>query len=115
MRTKTKAVTIARIAFDKKAEDILILDVRKVSNFTDYFVLVTGRTTLHLRAVCDAVDQKLKAAGAPLFGRDGLAASSWRVMDYGDVIFHCFTEDTRRYFNLEHLWGDAKPVEWVKK
>jgi len=112
---RTKAVKIARIAYDKKADDILILDVRKVCNFTDYFVLVTGQTTIHLRAICDGVNEKLKAAGVPLFGMDGLTASSWRVMDYGDVVFHCFSEETRGYFNLEHLWGDAETVEWEKK
>jgi ribosome-associated protein len=115
LRTKTKAVKIARIAYDKKAEDILILDVRKVCNFTDYFVLVTGQTSIHLRAICDEVNEKLKTAGVPLFGMDGLTGSSWRVMDYGDVVFHCFSEETRRYFDLERLWGDAKTVEWSKK
>ena len=115
MRTKTKAIKIARIAYDKKAEDILVLDVRKVCNFTDYFVLVTGQTSIHLRAICDEVNEKLKAVGVPLFGMDGLTASSWRVMDYGDVVFHCFSDETRRYFDLEHLWGDAKTVEWLKK
>ncbi len=115
MRTKTKAVKIARIAEDKKAEDILVLDVRKVCNFTDYFVLVTGQTSIHLRGICDEVHEKMKAAEVPLFGMDGMTGSSWRVMDYGDVVFHCFSDETRRYFELERLWGDAKSVEWSKK
>jgi ribosome-associated protein len=115
LRTKTKALKIARIADEKKAEDILILDVRKISNFTDYFVLASGQTMQHLKGMCNEIEHKMKEAGVTLFGIDGTDASSWRVLDYGDVIFHCFTGESRRYFDLEHLWGDAKTVEWQKK
>lgn len=115
MRTKTKALKIARIADEKKAEDILILDVRKISNFTDYFILASGQTIQHLKGMCYEIEHMLKEAGVTLFGIDGTDASSWRVLDYGDVIFHCFTGESRQYFDLEHLWGDAKTVEWKKK
>lgn len=115
MRTKTKALKIARIACEKKAEDILVLDVRKISNFTDYFVLATGQTMQHLRGMCEGIEQKMKETDVTLFGLDGTDVSSWRVLDYGDVIFHCFIEESRHYFDLEHLWGDAKTVEWEKK
>lgn len=115
MRTKTKALKIARIANEKKGEDIVVLDVRKVCNFTDYFVLGTGQTTLHLRAICEEVNKKLRESEVVLFGSDGLAANSWCVMDYGDVLFHCFTEEARQYYDLERLWGDAPQIEWQKK
>ena len=114
MRTKPKAVKIARIALEKKARDIVVLDVRKICNFTDFFVLATGNTTTHLRAICEAVEEKFDTAGVPLFGIDGITATSWRVLDYGDVVFHCFTPESRQYYDLEHLWGDAKPVKWEK-
>ena len=115
MRTKTKALKIARIAYDKKAEDILILDVRKICNYTDFFVLATGQTTNHLQAICSEVQEVLDKAGISPIGFDGINAPYWRVMDYGDVIFHCFTENVRRFYGLEHLWGDAEIVEWQKK
>ncbi|MBN1902786.1 ribosome silencing factor [Candidatus Sumerlaeota bacterium] len=115
MRTKTKALKIARIADDKKGENILALDVRKISNLTDFFVLATGQTMQHLRGMCEEIERKMKEEDVALIGMDGTDASSWRVLDYGDVIFHCFNEESRRYFDLEHLWGDAKIVEWKKK
>lgn len=113
MRTKTKALQIARIARDKKAENILVLDVRKVCNFTEYFVLATGLTNTHLRAICEEVKQKLKARGVTLYAVDGGNTASWRVLDFGDVILHCFDEETRLLYDLEHLWGDALNVKWT--
>jgi len=115
LRTKTKAQRIARIADEKKAENIVVLDVRKVCNFTDYFVLATGQTTNHLRAICDGVIETLYDSGGAPIGFDGINAPSWRVLDYGDVIFHCFTEDVRRYYKLERLWADGVVIEWQKK
>jgi ribosome-associated protein len=114
LRTKTKVLKIARIAHDKKGEDIIALDVRKVCSFTDYFVIVTGQTSTHLRAICGEIGKQFKDSGVTLYGVDGESSASWRVMDYGDVVFHCFTEDCRKYYNLENLWGDAKSVEWKK-
>lgn len=115
MRTKTKAQRIARIADEKKAENIVVLDVRKVCNYTDYFVMATGQTTNHLKAVCDELFKALSASGELPIGFDGINAPSWRVLDYGDVIFHCFTEDVRCYYKLERLWADGALVEWQRK
>jgi len=115
LRTKTKAQRIARIADEKKAENIVVLDVREVCNFTDYFVMATGLTTNHLKAVCDEVFRTLSASGGRPIGFDGINAPSWRVLDYGDVIFHCFTEDIRCYYKLERLWADGAVIEWQRK
>ena len=112
METKTKALTIARIAHDKKAGNIVVLDVRDVCNFTDFFVLASGDTSNHLRAVCDEITETLKDSGVTLYGLDGLNAAHWRVLDYGDVVFHCFTDEIRHRYDIEHLWGDAQSVEW---
>ena len=112
MKTKTKAIRIARVAHHKKATDIIVLDVSKVCNFTDFFVLATGQTNNHIRAVCEELEKISRENDIPIYGVDGLNSSSWRVMDYGDVIFHCFTDEIRRFYDLEHLWGDAKSVKW---
>ena len=106
---------MARIADAKKAEDIIILDVRKTCNYTDYFILATGQTTSHLQAVCNEIIKEFKDLEVAPIGLDGINAPYWRVLDFGDVIFHCFTDDTRRYYNLERLWADAEKVEWEKK
>ncbi|HQH12089.1 MAG TPA: ribosome silencing factor [Candidatus Sumerlaeota bacterium] len=115
MRTKTKAQKMARIADAKKAENIIVLDVRNICNYTDYFILATGQTSNHLQAICGEIVKEFKKLEVELLGLDGINAPYWRVLDYGDVIFHCFTEDTRRYYNLERLWADADKVEWEKK
>lgn len=112
MKTKDKAREIARIAEDKKAEDIVILDVTNFCNFTDYFVLATADTSNHIKAICGEVEVRLKESHIPARGMDGKHGSTWRVLDYGDVIFHCFDEKTRHYYNLERLWADAEEIQW---
>ena len=112
MKTKDKAREIARIAEDKKARDIVILDVKNLCNFTDYFVLATADSTSQIRAICGEIEEKLKESHIPARGMDGKHGSTWRVLDYGDVIFHCFSQETREYYNLEKLWADAEEIRW---
>jgi ribosome-associated protein len=112
LSTENKVFRIARIADERKAENIIILDLRKICDFTEYFVLATGQTTNHLRGICDEIREKFKADGITLVAFDGEGASSWLVLDYGDVVFHIFDEETRQCYDLEHLWGDAETVDW---
>ncbi|HPB30130.1 MAG TPA: ribosome silencing factor [Candidatus Sumerlaeota bacterium] len=112
MISKARALEIARIASEKKAEDILVLNVGSVCNFTDFFVIVTGQSSTHLRGICHEVERIMKEKGVRVHAIDGATSPSWQVMDFGDVVLHCFTEETRRFFNLERLWGDAKTMEW---
>lgn len=102
------AEVIAALAADKKASDIVALDLRGVSGFTDVFVVCTGNTDRQVKAIHDAVQQGLKKDHGVLPRRvEGLQEARWILMDYWDVIVHVFTPDTREYYRLEQLWGDV--------
>ncbi len=105
-----KARLAARAALDRKALDLVVLDVQGLSSVTDYFLVCSGRSTTHIESIAEAIRLELKAAGArPLHG-EGAADSGWILLDYGDVLVHVFLEDTRAYYALERLWGDAPSV-----
>jgi ribosome-associated protein len=101
------AKRIRRILDDKKGENILLLDVRRLSEVTDYYVVVSGTSTPHLKAMFDEVLQILKEEGSPCYRRTGDPASGWLVLDYVDVIIHMLTEEKRQYYAIEELWERA--------
>ncbi len=100
----------ARAALDRKALDLLVLDVRGLSSVTDYFVVCSGKSTTHLTTIADAIREALKEAGVRPLHSEGVADSGWILLDYGDVLVHVFLEETRMYYALERLWGDAPAV-----
>ena len=100
----------ARAALDKKAADLTVLDVQGVSSVTDYFLVCSGKSTPHLRTIIDAIRTELKAEGVRPLHAEGKPESGWVLLDYGDVLVHVFLEDTRAYYALERLWGDAPSV-----
>ena len=103
-------------ADNKKAENIVILDVRKLSSVTDYFVIASGTSEPHLRAIVDEIIDRLRDEhGVRPVRRDGTVHGSWVVLDYFDVIVHVMRQDAREHYDLESLWGDAKRVEPRKK
>jgi len=95
---------------DKQAEDILLLDIRNVASFADYFVIASGGTTRQLQAILDAVDDALTTDRVSRMGREGGPDSGWVLLDYGDVIVHLFAPEEREYYDLEGLWSTATPV-----
>jgi len=97
----------ARAALDRKAVDLLVLDVQGLSSVTDYFLLCSGKSTVHLETITDAILEELKRAGVRPLHAEGVADSGWVLLDYGDVLVHVFLEETRVYYALERLWGDA--------
>lgn len=97
----------------KKAEDILILDVREISAVTDFFVIVSGQAEPHLKAIRDEIEKRLKEQGVRAHRVDGIPHSHWIVMDYLDVLVHVFSKERREFYCLEQLWGDAPRVEWA--
>jgi len=101
----------ARAALDKRAADLVVLDVRGISTVTDYFLMCSGRSTTHVESIADAIRAELKTDGIRPLHAEGVAASGWILLDYGDVLAHVFLEDTRAYYALERLWGDAPAVE----
>jgi ribosome-associated protein len=110
LSAERKARRAARAALDKKAVDAVILDVQGVSTITDYFVVCSGKSATHLRTITDAIREDLRDAGARLLHAEGVPESGWVLLDYGDVLMHVFLEDTRMYYALERLWGDAPSV-----
>lgn len=105
-----KAKLAAQFADDKKAESQLLLDVRGICNFADAFLIVTANSPLHLRAMANHIADELKARGIARPAADGHGSDSWTVLDYGDVIVHLMTEETRGYYNIEGIWGAAPEV-----
>jgi ribosome-associated protein len=105
-----KARRAARAALDKRAGDLVVLDVQRVSSVTDYFLICSGKSTTHLQTITDAIRGELKGEGVQLRHAEGVAESGWVLLDYGDVLMHVFLEETRVYYALERLWGDAPVV-----
>jgi ribosome-associated protein len=98
----------ATFASDKKAADVVVLDLRGVAGYTDYFVICSGRTDRQTKAIHDAIHMGLKKEHGLLPKRvEGLTEARWILMDYLDVVVHVFTPDTRDYYRLEALWGDV--------
>ena len=99
---------IARYADDKKAIDLVELDLRGVVGYTDYFVICSGGTERQTKAIHDAIYEGMKSAHRRLPERvEGLAGARWILMDYLDVVVHVFVPETREYYRLEQLWGEA--------
>lgn len=95
---------------DKQAEDVLLLDIRSVASFADYFVIASGQTSRQIRAIIESVEEAADEAGLKPMGIEGEPDSGWVLIDYGDVIVHIFAPDERAYYDLEGLWHAATPV-----
>jgi len=116
MEARALALECRELADSKKAEDILVLDVRKVSSITDYFVLATGTSEPHLRAIVDEIRGRLlERYGLHPRATDGTLHTSWVVLDYFDVIVHVMRLDVRQHYDLEGLWSDAPKVRTRRK
>jgi len=93
---------------DKKGEDILVLDIRELCDFADYFVICTGTSDRMLNALADDVKEKMRHRYRLSARLEGLPEHGWLLLDYGDVILHLFSPDRRKYYRLEELWGKGK-------
>jgi len=105
------AVLAAEAAAEKKAADVVILDVAATLVITEYFVLATGNTDRQVRSIAEDVEVALKAAGRPAIGREGVREGKWILLDFADVVVHVFQPDEREFYRLEKLWSDAPRVE----
>ena len=107
------AIAIARIIEETRGKDIRVLDLRSVTEVFDYFVIATGSSRRQMHSVSDEIERIVKAEwGDEKRGIEGYDESRWIVIDYGDVIVQLFDADSRQYWDLEQLWGDAKRVEF---
>jgi ribosome-associated protein len=116
MDSKKLALLCRELADNRKAEDIVVLDVRKVSSVTDYFVIASGTSEPHLRAIVDEITEQLEEDHhlRPK-AIDGTLQTAWIVLDYFDVIVHVMRQDVRQRYDLETLWGDAPRVKTRKR
>jgi ribosome-associated protein len=111
MDSRKLALLCRELADNKKAEDLLVLDVRKLSSITDYFVLASATSEPHLRAVVDEIRDRLRQdSGIRPRAVDGTLHAAWLVLDYFDVIVHVMRTEIRERYDLEGLWGDARRV-----
>ena len=97
-------------ADDRKAIDLKVLDLAKVSDFTDYFLICSGANERQVQAIAEAVDAVLRAGKVRPLHQEGMNGGNWVLLDYGDFIVHVFRDETRRFYALERLWGDAPEV-----
>lgn len=100
-----------RAALDRKAENLVILDVQGLASFTDYFVIMSGRSTRHVQGLAEAVDDALASKRLKSAGAEGLNEAHWVLLDYSDIVVHIFYSETREFYDLERLWHDAPRVE----
>jgi ribosome-associated protein len=98
-------------ASEKKAIEPVVLDMREISSFTDYFVIVSGANERQVQAISDAVYESLKKAGHAAARVEGYKTAEWILLDYGDFVVHVFEEKARKFYDLERLWRESKRVE----
>lgn len=100
-----------RAADDKKAHDLVVLDISEIASFADYFLLCTGDSSRQMQAIADEVEQRLKALGTRPSHVEGYQNAEWILMDYIDFVVHIFSKNARAYYDLERLWRDGKKLD----
>ena len=104
------ARTAITVASEHQAEDIVLLDIRKVAGFTDFFVIMSAESRRQLKALQEELEEALEQAGASLHHREGSAEAGWILLDFSDVIIHIFGVEEREYYGLDELWSEATQV-----
>lgn len=104
------ALAAAKALNDKKGLDIRLLKVRDVTVLADYFLIATGTSNTHVKSLCDEVEKAMDEAEEPLLHREGHRSGTWVLLDFGCLVVHVFTDETRKFYDLERLWNDAQPV-----
>ncbi|HEY6950985.1 MAG TPA: ribosome silencing factor, partial [Bacteroidota bacterium] len=108
MTSRTLAKKIAEFALSKKAYDVVMLDVRRLTSTADFFVVCSADSDTQVRAIADAVEQGSEDLGMPVWHTEGFQASTWIILDYVDVVVHVFHHEARGHYKLDRLWSDAK-------
>lgn len=105
--SKKLAEKIVRILEDKKAKEIKIIDITAVSVLADYFIICTGSSSVHIRAIADELDKKLVSEGVFYYRKEGYETARWVLLDFGEVVVHVFNQQDRNFYNLERIWSDG--------
>ena len=109
--SRTRVLRCINAALEKKAKDLIILNVREISAFADYFIICSGTSDRQVRAIAAAIQENLKTADILPLGVEGEAAGQWVLMDYDDVIIHIFLAPVRTFYDLERLWSEAPRMD----
>lgn len=112
MLTAREVAIIATKAMDsKKGMDIKLLKIDRISSLADYFLICTGTSNTHVKTLCDIAEYALEQAGEKPLGREGHRGNTWELLDYGCLVIHVFTDEARKFYDLERLWADAEVVD----
>lgn len=115
MTPKTLSKKIANLALSKKANNVLILDLRKLTDMADFFVVCSADSDVQVKAIADAIVDGMEDVGSPPWHQEGLTNRQWVLLDFVDVVVHVFHKEMRKFYGLEKLWGDAKIEEIADK
>ncbi len=105
------ATICAKAALDTKAEDLVVLDVRELSSFADYFIIMSGRSSRHVQGLAEALEKSMRSKRISAAKAEGIQEGMWVLLDFGDVVVHIFYHEQRSFYDLEGLWHDAPRVE----
>jgi ribosome-associated protein len=103
-----KAVAVGRFALEKKAYDLVVMEVRELTSIADYFIVCSGRSDRQVQSIAQGIEENLRGLGARPHSVEGAAKGQWLLMDFSDVIVHIFYEPVREFYDLEGLWADAR-------
>ena len=105
------AYEVTKALDEKKGIDIKLLKIDRVSSLADYFLICTGTSNTHVKTLCDYAEYTLEQMGEQMLSREGHRGNSWELLDYGTIVVHVFTEEARKFYDLERLWADAEQID----
>ena len=109
---KEIAIAVTKALDEKKGVGIKLLKIDRVSSLADYFLICTGTSNTHVKTLCDYAEYTMvDVLGEPMLGREGHRGNSWELLDFGSVVVHVFTDEARKFYDLERLWADAEVVD----
>ena len=112
--SRTKSLLCLKTAIEKKALNPVLLELKEITSFTDYFLLLSGKSDRQVQAIAKAIEEALKKKGVRPLGQEGTLGGKWILMDYEDVVVHIFLEPVRKFYDLEGLWVDAPRIDLQK-
>lgn len=111
LTSKEVAAAATRALDSKKGVGIQLIRVGDVTTLADYFLICTGTSNTHVKTLCDCAEATLEGLGETMLGREGHRGNSWELLDFGTIVVHVFTEEARKFYDLERLWADAEEID----
>ena len=111
LSAKEVALEVTKALDAKKGMDIKLLRINEVSSLADYFLICTGTSNTHVKTLCDYAEYTMEQLGETMLGREGHRGNAWELLDFGSVVVHVFTDEARKFYDLERLWADAETVD----